>query len=48
MKVLQSFNKKTKAWVKYKRYADGKVVISDVKQKEPRKKFKGVPVKKKK
>jgi len=48
MKVLQSFNKKTKAWVKYKKYSNGKTVVTDVKQKEPGKKFKGVPVKKKK
>jgi hypothetical protein len=43
MKTYQSYNKKTKAWVKYNKYADGKCKITDVKQKEPQKPFKGVP-----
>ena len=42
MKIFQTFNKKTKAWVKFKQYASGKTVITDVKQREPTKAFKGV------
>ena len=43
MKVYQAYNKKTKAWVKYRKYASGNCQITDVKQREPQKPFKGVP-----
>ena len=46
MPVYQVFNKRTGAWVKYKTYG-GKSRILNVKESEPKKKFKGVPVKKK-
>ena len=42
MKVMQSFNKKTGRWVKYRKYADGRTEITDVKQKEPKKPFKRI------
>ena len=47
MPIYQAFNKKNKFWVKYKFSKTGFKVI-DVKQREPLKKFKGVPVKGKK
>ena len=40
--IFQTYNKKTKAWVKMKRCSTGKTKILDVKQKEPMKPFKGV------
>jgi len=43
MPTYQAYNKKSKAWVKYSRYS-GKVKILDVKERNPRIKFKGVPV----
>ena len=43
-KIYQSFNKRTKRWFKYRLYADGHTIITDNKQIEPSKKFKGVPV----
>jgi len=39
--TYQSFNKKTKAWVKYDLY-NGKSLITDVKQRNPGKPFKGI------
>lgn len=41
MPMYQKFNRKINAWVKYEKY-DGKVKITNVKQKEPKKPFKGV------
>lgn len=44
MPVYQAYNKRTKAWVKYKTYGK-KTKIVNVKQQDPEKKFKGVTVK---
>ena len=44
MVIKQSFNKKTGAWVKFKITAKGSKIL-DVKQKNPKEKFKGIPVK---
>lgn len=41
MKVYQKYNKRNKSWIKIKKEKDG-VKIINVKQKEPRKPFKGV------
>lgn len=41
MPIYQSYNKRTKAWVKYKLYGK-KSKILNVKQKNPTKPFKGV------
>jgi len=46
MKYKQAYNKRIRAWVKYKKLKNGKTVISNVKQYEPTKPFKGVPKKK--
>ena len=46
MAIQQSFNKKTKRFVKFKKTADGKTQILDNKQREPMKPFKGIPIKK--
>jgi len=43
MPVYQSFNKKTQAWVKYHFTKDG-IKFFDVKQRLPKIKFKGVPI----
>jgi hypothetical protein len=43
MKIYQAYNKKIKSWVKYKKYADGKCKIVDIKQRESEKPFKKVP-----
>lgn len=43
MPVYQAFNKRNKAWVKYKFTKQGFRVLN-VKQNNPRVKFKGVPV----
>lgn len=43
MPIFQAFNKRNNSWVKYSKYGN-KVKILDVKEKEPKKKFKGVPV----
>jgi len=40
----QAYNKKTKAYVKFEKMADGTTKFIDVKQKEPKKPFKGVKV----
>jgi len=42
MEVFQSFNPKTKAWVKYQKAKDGKTKILNVKQKNPGTPFVGV------
>lgn len=48
MPISQAYNKKIKAWVKYD-FKKGKGFnVLDVKQKEPKKKFKGIPVRGKK
>ncbi len=41
MPILQTFNKKTKAWVKFKFTKKG-VKFLDVKQRNPTKPFKGI------
>lgn len=46
MGIFQSFNPKTKAWVKYKVVTGKGTKILDVKQQNPRVKFKGVTVRK--
>lgn len=46
MPEYQAYNKRNKAWVKY-HYEDGKAVFTDMKQREPRKKFKNVRVRQK-
>lgn len=43
MPKYQAYNKRIKAWVKY-HFVKGKPRILNVKQKEPTKKFKGIPV----
>lgn len=40
--IYQAYNKRTKAWVKYKFTKNG-IKWLDVKQREPQKPFKGVP-----
>jgi len=40
--IFQVFNKKINAWVRMRKYASGKTKITNVKQKEPTKPFKGV------
>lgn len=45
MVIEQVFNKRTGAWVKFKVTAKGSKIL-DVKEKNPRIKFKGIPVKK--
>jgi hypothetical protein len=47
MPTYQTFNKKTGAYVKYKLTNKG-VKFTDVKQKEPKKPFKNIPIKGKK
>ena len=47
-KTFQSFNKRIKAWVKYKKETNGKYKILNTKQNKPRVPFTGVPVKTKK
>lgn len=42
MPIFQAFNKKNKAWVKYKMYK-GKAQLLNVKEREPTKPFAGVP-----
>jgi len=44
MPKYQAYNPKTKAWVKYEFTKDG-VKWLDVKEKMPKKPFKGVPIK---
>ena len=48
MPIFQSFNPRTKAWVKYKQITGKGSRILDVKESKPTVKFKGVPVRKKK
>ena len=40
-KTYQTYNKKTKAWIKYKKTNKGTEIL-DMKQKEPKKPFKGI------
>lgn len=47
MPVYQAYNKRIKAWIKYKSTSKGSRTVN-VKEREPMKKFKGVPVKGKK
>lgn len=42
MPTFQTYNKKTKAWVKYKKLKNGKSKIVNVKQVRPATPFKGV------
>lgn len=46
MPILQSFNRRTKAWVKFKFTKKG-VKFLDVKQRNPTKPFKGIKISKK-
>lgn len=41
-KKFQKYNPKTKSWVKYKKMKNGKTEILNVKEKEPKKPFKGI------
>ena len=43
MPIFQAYNRRNNAWVKYKKTGK-KTRILDVKESEPKKKFKGVPV----
>ncbi len=43
MPIFQAYNKRNNAWVKYKKTGN-KTKILNVKESEPKKKFKGVPV----
>lgn len=43
MPIFQAYNKKTKAWVKYE-FKNKGIKILDVKQKDSKKKFKGIPI----
>ena len=47
MPILQTFNKKTNAWVKFKFVKGGKVKFLDVKQRQPAVPFKGIKKSKK-
>lgn len=40
--IFQKFNNRIGAWVKIKKMANGKTKILNVKQREPKKPFKGV------
>ena len=42
MEVFQSFNPRTKAWVKYEKMKNGRTKIVNVKQKNPGTPFAGV------
>ena len=44
--MFQSYNPKTKAYVKFKKMKSGKTTIVNVKQTNPMKPFKGVKIKK--
>lgn len=44
METLQSYNPRTKRWVKYKKYADGRTKITQVKKTNPQREFKGVKI----
>ena len=44
MPIYQAYNKRTKSWVKYKFIKGKGFKVTDVKQREPKKKFKGIPV----
>ena len=44
MPIYQSFNPKTQSWVKY-HFVKGEIKFFDVKQRNPKIKFKGIPVK---
>ncbi|HKL23828.1 MAG TPA: hypothetical protein VJ912_00665, partial [Candidatus Nanoarchaeia archaeon] len=48
MTVYQAYNGRIKAWVKYHFVKGGRAEILNVKQKEPKKPFKGIPKKGKK
>jgi hypothetical protein len=45
--IYQAYNKRNKAWVKYELYG-GKSKILNVKERDPKKPFKGVPKRRKK
>lgn len=45
VKVFQVYNKRSDCWVKMKKLANGKTQILNVKQKNPKKPFVGVPKK---
>jgi len=47
MAIMQSYNNKINAWVKYKKLQGKPPMIMNVKEREPTKKFMGVPVKRK-
>lgn len=47
MPIMQSYNKKIKAYVKFKKTSKG-TKIMNVKQQDPGKPFKGIPIKKRK
>jgi len=40
--IFQVYNKRIGAWVKMRKYANGKTKILNVKQREPKKCFQGV------
>jgi hypothetical protein len=42
MKVLQAYNKRIKAWVKYRKYVSGKTQIVSVKKSLPNKSYKNI------
>lgn len=42
MKCFQSYNNRINAWVKYKKYANGKTIITNVKQRNKNKPFAGI------
>lgn len=48
MVILQAFNKRTKAWVKFEFIKGGKAKFLDVKQRNPSIPFKGIKISKKK
>lgn len=48
MPVYQAYNKRSKAWVKYKFTKKKGFKVLDVKQKNPGVKFKGIPIRGKK
>lgn len=45
MSTFQAFNKRTGAWVKFKKMKGKPPKIVNVKESKPKQKFKGVPVK---
>ena len=45
--IFQAYNKRINAWVKVRKFANGKTKILNVKQKLPSVPFKNIPIKKK-